>query len=76
MTKAIGNSETPFFAFDADDVTSRKDAISFALRIADKGDIVYLTGKAHEESLAFGADQREYPWNEEDVTKGTFDRLY
>jgi UDP-N-acetylmuramoyl-L-alanyl-D-glutamate--2,6-diaminopimelate ligase len=76
LTKAMTLGEVPFFAFDADDVTSRKDAISFALRIANKGDIVYLTGKAHEESLAFGADQREYPWNEEDVAKEAYEKLY
>lgn len=66
-TMEVGN--TPFFTFDADDITSRKDAILLALRIANKGDIVYLTGKAHEESLAFGAEQTEYPWSEHEVVK-------
>jgi UDP-N-acetylmuramoyl-L-alanyl-D-glutamate--2,6-diaminopimelate ligase len=72
-TKEAGN--TPFFAFDADDISSRKDAISLAIGIAEKGDIVYLTGKAHEESLAFGAEQDEYPWSEHDVVKESLKSL-
>jgi UDP-N-acetylmuramoyl-L-alanyl-D-glutamate--2,6-diaminopimelate ligase len=75
LSRAIIDGDAPFFAFDADDITSRKDAISLAIGIADKGDIVYLTGKAHEESLAFGADQTEYPWSEHDVAREILEKL-
>jgi len=50
------------FAFDENKNNSREDAIDFALKIAKKGDIVFFTGKAHEQSLAFGVT--EYPWDE------------
>lgn len=69
MTKTSSQGYKPFFAFDADDITSRKDAISLAVKLAKKGDIVYLTGKAHEESLAFGIEQVEYPWSEHEVVR-------
>ncbi|MCA9379680.1 UDP-N-acetylmuramoyl-L-alanyl-D-glutamate--2,6-diaminopimelate ligase [Candidatus Dojkabacteria bacterium] len=75
MRTTIEAGNTPFFAFDADDISSRKDAISLAIGIAEKGDIVYLTGKAHEESLAFGAEQVEYPWSEHDVVKESLKSL-
>lgn len=75
ITKIVDEGYSPFIAFNADDVTSRKDAISLAIRIADKGDIVYLTGKAHEESLAFGADQVEYPWSEHEVVNEALEKL-
>ena len=52
----------PVFAFDEDSPDSRRDAIDFALKIADQDDIVFITGKAHEQSLAFG--KTEYPWSD------------
>lgn len=64
LSQVLAKSMKPIVAFDEDSVQSRRDAISFALKIANKGDIVYLTGKAHEQSLAFGAQEREYPWSE------------
>lgn len=47
-----------FFTIIAD----RFEAIQFALKIAEKGDIVVLTGKGHEKSLARG--KKEYAWDE------------
>lgn len=64
LSKALLKGMKPIIAFDEDNVQSRRDAISLALKVADKGDIVYLTGKAHEQSLAFGAKEKEYPWSE------------
>ncbi|HLD03501.1 MAG TPA: UDP-N-acetylmuramyl-tripeptide synthetase [Candidatus Dojkabacteria bacterium] len=52
----------PVFAFDEDSPDSRRDAIDFALKIAGQNDIVIITGKAHEQSLAFG--NTEYPWSD------------
>ncbi len=40
----------------------RQEAISLAISIAKKGDVVILTGKGHEQSLARG--KKEYPWDE------------
>jgi len=48
-------------------VENRRSAIKKALEIAQAGDIVIITGKAHEKSLCFG--QTEYPWNDIDETK-------
>jgi len=49
------------------DVGVRRDAISKALELARNGDVVIITGKAHEKSLCFG--QTEYPWNDIDEVK-------
>ncbi|OGY88999.1 MAG: hypothetical protein A3B30_02820 [Candidatus Komeilibacteria bacterium RIFCSPLOWO2_01_FULL_52_15] len=44
------------------EIADRKDAINFAIKNARAGDIVILTGKAHEQSLAVGT--HEVPWDE------------
>jgi UDP-N-acetylmuramoyl-L-alanyl-D-glutamate--2,6-diaminopimelate ligase len=59
-------NQKPFFAFDENSTNSRQDAIELALKLAKKGDIVFITGKAHEQSLAFGKDETEYPWSDHD----------
>jgi UDP-N-acetylmuramoyl-L-alanyl-D-glutamate--2,6-diaminopimelate ligase len=63
--QALADEEKPFFAFDEDSINSRYDAIDFAIGIANEGDIVFITGKAHEQSLCFG--DTEYPWSEHDA---------
>jgi UDP-N-acetylmuramoyl-L-alanyl-D-glutamate--2,6-diaminopimelate ligase len=60
--KLIEKGIVPIIAFDEDSVQSRKDAIDLSLNIAAPNDIVFLTGKAHERSLAFG--NKEFDWNE------------
>lgn len=50
------------FAFDMEDIQSRINAIEFALRLAQKGDIVITEGKGHEQSLCFGTI--EYPFTD------------
>ncbi|MCA9382915.1 UDP-N-acetylmuramyl-tripeptide synthetase [Candidatus Dojkabacteria bacterium] len=67
LEKAVEKGVKPFFAFDEDNVASRQDAIEFALRLAKEKDIVFITGKAHEQSLAFGKKQIEYPWSDHDA---------
>ncbi len=54
----------PIIAFDENSIRSRQDAISLAVNLAKAGDIVYITGKAHEKSMAFGANEEEFPWSE------------
>ena len=41
----------------------RKDAIEFAIKTAEAGDIVIITGKGHEKSLCRGTT--EYPWSDQ-----------
>lgn len=41
----------------------RADALRFALRTAQRGDTVIVTGKGHEKSLCRG--KKEYPWSDQ-----------
>lgn len=59
----------PVITFDEDSVRSREDAIDLAIKLASKEDIVFTTGKAHEQSLAFGPEEKEYPWSEHNIVK-------
>jgi UDP-N-acetylmuramoyl-L-alanyl-D-glutamate--2,6-diaminopimelate ligase len=43
-------------------IPDRKEAIRFAISIANKGDVVLLTGKGHEKSINYG--KGEEPWDE------------
>ncbi len=43
-------------------IIDRQKAINKAVSLAKKGDIIVLTGKSHEQSLARG--KKEYPWDE------------
>lgn len=43
-------------------IDSRQEAINFAVKKAGPEDLIILTGKAHEQSLARG--NKEYPWDE------------
>lgn len=52
---------------------SREKAIAFAMKLARSGDIVILTGKGHERSLARG--RVEYPWSDQDAVKKTLKTL-
>jgi UDP-N-acetylmuramoyl-L-alanyl-D-glutamate--2,6-diaminopimelate ligase len=55
------------FSFDYDDVQNRIDAIDFAFKLANKNDIVFITGKGHEESLAIGNPIVEYPYSDQET---------
>lgn len=48
-------------------IPNRKDAISYALTLAQKGDVVMITGKGHERSLCRGTT--EYPWSDQDTVR-------
>ncbi len=56
--KALDSDDTKAFTI----IINREQAIKKAVRIARKGDVVVLTGKSHEQSLARG--KKEYPWDE------------
>lgn len=66
--------KVPIIAFDENSVNSRQDAIDLGIRLAEKGDIVFTTGKAHEQSLAFGDNEQEFPWDEHKAIKESLDR--
>lgn len=63
------NKDSKLIRFDdvSHNVKNRRDAIKKGLELANDGDIVIITGKAHERSLCFG--QIEYPWNDIEETK-------
>jgi UDP-N-acetylmuramoyl-L-alanyl-D-glutamate--2,6-diaminopimelate ligase len=43
-------------------LADRSEAITFAVRLANPGDIVLACGKAHEQSMCFGSV--EFPWDD------------
>jgi UDP-N-acetylmuramoyl-L-alanyl-D-glutamate--2,6-diaminopimelate ligase len=43
-------------------IPDRKKAIQFGIELAQKGDVVLMTGKGHEKSINYGKD--EEPWDE------------
>ena len=54
-------------------IPDRRDALRFALRKAQKGDLVVITGKGHEMSL--NIDGVETDWNDREVMRGELTRL-
>ena len=75
LLELLGSGKKPIIAFDADDTTSRTDAIHLAINLASNSDIVYTTGKAHEQSLAFGDDENEMEWSEHKEVKKALSKL-
>ncbi len=67
--------QKPFLLFDEDTKISRRDAIEMAIRLARVGDCVFITGKGHEKSLAFGRDEKEYAWSDQEEVKAALRRL-
>lgn len=67
--ESIDIDSKEIFRFDDDqhDVKVRIDAIKKAIDLAKEGDVVIITGKAHESSLCFG--QIEYQWSDIEETK-------
>lgn len=63
------NTKPQLIRFDDDthDVKVRRDAIEKAIKLANKGDIIIICGKAHEQSLCFGLT--EHTWNDIDEAK-------
>ncbi len=48
-------------------MADRKDAINAAIEMAGKGDLVVITGKAHEKSMTYG--NSDLPWDEYKVVE-------
>ena len=55
----IGNKDREYTI-----IHNRKDAIRRAISIAQKGDVIVLTGKGHEMSL--NRNRKEYAWNDKE----------
>ncbi len=47
--------------------TNRQNAIDFAVKLAEARDVIIITGKGHERSLARG--KNEYPWSDQEAVK-------
>jgi len=56
--KSLKNKKNHFFTI----IPNREKAIAQAIKIAKENDVVLLTGKGHEQSLARG--KKEFPWDE------------
>ncbi len=54
-------------------IYDRKEAITKALKMAERGDIVLITGKGAETSMAIGA--KHIPWSERTVIEGILAEL-
>lgn len=61
------NRDIPFVAFDAEDYTSRLNAIDYAIKFAKPGDIVFVTGKGDEDTLSFA--HVDYEWNDAEAVR-------
>lgn len=55
-------------------IIDRLSAVNKAVAIAQKGDIVLLTGKGHEKSLCRG--KKEYPWDEKKAVMEAIKKVY
>lgn len=55
-------------------IPDRKEAIEAAIQMAGKGDLVLITGKAHEKSMNLG--KGEIPWDEYEVVKKALSEKY
>jgi UDP-N-acetylmuramoyl-L-alanyl-D-glutamate--2,6-diaminopimelate ligase len=65
----VGGEKKRGYSFDYPTVQNRKDAISLALSLAKKDDIVFITGKGHEKSLALGSPAVEHPYSDQEVVE-------
>jgi len=61
------NNDVPFVAFDAEDFTSRLNAIDFAIKSARPGDIVFVVGKGDEDTLSFS--HVDYEWSDTEAVR-------
>lgn len=68
LAQKIRKSEKSVFViFDYDEVQNRIDAIDLGLKLLQKDDILFVTGKGHEESLAIGNPVVEFPYTDQET---------
>jgi UDP-N-acetylmuramoyl-L-alanyl-D-glutamate--2,6-diaminopimelate ligase len=53
-------------------IGDRGEAIEFAIRMAQPGDLVIVTGKGHERTMCFGTT--EYPWSDHKAVREALER--
>jgi UDP-N-acetylmuramoyl-L-alanyl-D-glutamate--2,6-diaminopimelate ligase len=54
-------------------IPDRGEALRFAVRLANPGDVVIVCGKGHEQSMCFGTE--EYPWDDRTALKAALAEL-
>lgn len=55
------------FEGELHEIPNRQEAINFAVRAAQKGDTIIITGKGHEKSMNLG--HNEEPWSDHEAVK-------
>ena len=53
-------------------IPERCEAISYALSVAKKGDVIGIFGKGHEKTMCYG--KTEHPWSDQDFIKNQLER--
>jgi len=53
-------------------IGDRGEAIEFAIKMAQTGDLVIVTGKGHERTMCFGTT--EYPWSDHEAVWEALER--
>ncbi|MBM4467142.1 MAG: UDP-N-acetylmuramoyl-L-alanyl-D-glutamate--2,6-diaminopimelate ligase [Chloroflexi bacterium] len=53
-------------------IGDRGEAIEFAVKMAQAGDLVIVTGKGHERTMCFGTT--EYPWDDREAVREALNR--
>lgn len=67
INRVLDNKDVPFVAFDAEDFTSRLNAIDFAIKSARPGDVVFIVGKGDEDTLSFS--HVDYEWSDTEAAR-------
>lgn len=75
IDKELEQGFAPFVSLVEDSIQNRQDAIILALKLAQTGDVVFITGKGHEKTLAFGKDEKEIPWNDQEGVRTALELL-
>jgi UDP-N-acetylmuramoyl-L-alanyl-D-glutamate--2,6-diaminopimelate ligase len=67
IERVKSNNDIPFVAFDAEDFTSRLNAIDFAIKCANPGDVILIAGKGDDNTLSFS--HADYEWSDSEAVK-------
>ncbi len=73
INRVISSGDSPFIAFDADDYTSRLNAIEFAMGYTEAGDIIYISGKGDDDFINY--NDVEFTWSDHEAIKIAGDNI-
>lgn len=73
INRVISTGGSPFISFDADDYSSRLNAIEFAMEYTDPGDIIYISGKGDENFINY--NDVEFTWSDHEAVKMAADNI-